>query len=157
MDSSRVFKLSDKSQHKCILVHRTTLIYMENTELDIMVKCKYVFKLKEVKTHACCKSKRLRSCSGGIVLGNLYRMVMLSGGRRVVTPQKSACVKKDFWKHCWKSSFFGKFTGTILYWESSCHTVWVVSKLHEEFYTEWHDTSEPITGFESDLGLGRIL
>lgn len=96
MATSRVFKLSDKSQHKCILAHRTTSIYMENTELDITVKCKCVLKLKEVKTHACCKSKRLRSCSGGIVLGNLYRMAMLSGGRRAVIPQKSACVKKDF-------------------------------------------------------------
>lgn len=42
------------------------------------------------------------------------------------------------------------------YVESYTALLWVISKIHEELYAE-HDTSEPIIGFENDLGLERIL
>lgn len=51
--------------------------------------------MKELKTHEGWKSKVLRSGLCEIILGNLYKMVLLPGVRRVVSQQKSTCVKKD--------------------------------------------------------------
>ena len=109
-----------------------------------------------MKTNEGWEFKEQRSGLCEIVLGNLFRRVMLSGARGVVIHQNSAWVKKIF------ESSFAKVlplesSQERFYVESDLAFVWVVSKIHEELYAEWHDTSEPIIGFENDLGLERIL
>lgn len=84
-DSINVYGSTGQTQYK----------YIENTELNILIKCKFLPKLKVLKTHEGWKSKGLRNVLCEIVLGNLSRMVMLSGVRRVVSHQKLAWVQKD--------------------------------------------------------------
>lgn len=62
----------------------------------ILIKCKYQFKLKELKTNEGWEFKEQKCGLCEIVLGNLFRRVMLSGARGVVIHQNSAWVKKDF-------------------------------------------------------------
>lgn len=84
-------------------------------------------------------------------------MVLLLGVEVVIIYQKSVWVKIFLIKIIVIDSCFLKSSQKQFYVGNYLATAWTISKIHEELYAEWHDTSEPISGFQSDLGLGRIL
>lgn len=65
-------------------------------ETDILIKCKYHLKLKELKTNEGSEFKELRNGLCEIVIRQPFQKGDAVGAQRVVTQQNSAWVKKDF-------------------------------------------------------------
>lgn len=65
-------------------------------ETDILIKCKYHLKLKELKTNEGSEFKELRNGLCEIISGNHFRRVMLSGLRELLLSKIQHGLKKDF-------------------------------------------------------------
>lgn len=70
--------------------------YVENRDLDILIKCKYHLKLKELKTNEGSEFKELRNGLCEIVPGNHFRRVMLSWLRELLLSKTQHGLKKIF-------------------------------------------------------------